>query len=487
MKKSKKFLIRYSWGQKVLSVALSLLLPFGSLTPSFALPRGGAVTKGGASLSYSTNKLLINQHTSAASFSWTSFNVKSGQSVQYVTPGSSSVSMNFIGGTTPSSIEGSVTSNGILYFMNPNGLIFGSGSVVSAAGVMAFGSNKPWGIPTGSVSNGGTMTAQPGGTVALVGTNVANTGTITVPGGTIVLASGASVVPMSSSPVSSISAVTTNIERFATDDGVLSVSAAGENAGNIIVQSGMNSGTTTLGPTAVLDASAPNGGNGGEIVVNGHTVVLDETAPLNVSSPYGKSGTVTIDPVVTTVSTASGLEAIDQSQSVYLNDTGVCISITSNLNLGGYSWTPFGTGPSAAFDAVVNGNGHTVTGYTIGTSSSPYMGTYAGFVGYLGATGVIENLGVGGSIYTVGTAATVVYAGGVAGYSAGNITASHNTGAVTAIGGAAAAGAVGANGTSYGGCYLEVCVHAYSPGGNGGNGGSSTADPRRLEESLEST
>ncbi|EQD24601.1 MAG: hypothetical protein D084_Lepto4C00405G0008 [Leptospirillum sp. Group IV 'UBA BS'] len=101
MKKSKKFLIRYSWGQKVLSVALSLLLPFGSLTPSFALPRGGAVTKGGASLSYSTNKLLINQHTSAASFSWTSFNVKSGQSVQYVTPGSSSVSMNFIGGDDP--------------------------------------------------------------------------------------------------------------------------------------------------------------------------------------------------------------------------------------------------------------------------------------------------------------------------------------------------------------------------------------------------
>ena len=70
---------------------------------------------------------------------------------------------------------------------------------------------------------------------------------------------------------------------------------------------------------------------------------------------------MTIDPVVTTVSTASGLEAIDQSQSVYLNDTGVCISITSNLNLGGYSWTPFGTGPSAAFDAVINGNGHTET------------------------------------------------------------------------------------------------------------------------------
>ena len=175
VKKSKKFLIRYSWSQKILSVALSLLLPFGSLTPSFALPRGGAVTHGGASLSYSTNKLLINQHTSAASFSWTSFNVKSGQSVQYVTPGSSSVSMNFIGGTTPSSIEGSVTSNGILYFMNPNGLIFGSGSVVSAAGVMAFGSATPWGKPTGSVSNGGTMMAQPGGTVALVGTNVSNT------------------------------------------------------------------------------------------------------------------------------------------------------------------------------------------------------------------------------------------------------------------------------------------------------------------------
>ncbi|EQD76063.1 filamentous hemeagglutinin family protein, partial [mine drainage metagenome] len=52
-------------------------------------------------------------------------------------------------------IDGKVSSNGILEFMNPNGLIFGSGSVVSAAGVMAFGSATPWGNPTGPVSNAG--------------------------------------------------------------------------------------------------------------------------------------------------------------------------------------------------------------------------------------------------------------------------------------------------------------------------------------------
>lgn len=69
------------------SLLLAILLPF-TLMPemAYALPHGGVVTKGAATLSYSTNRLLVNQNTSSASFSWSSYNVGSSQTVQYRTP-----------------------------------------------------------------------------------------------------------------------------------------------------------------------------------------------------------------------------------------------------------------------------------------------------------------------------------------------------------------------------------------------------------------
>jgi len=384
----------YSLSQKIVAYALMALIPLATMpVAALALPHGGIVSKGSATLGYSTGKLTIAQSTSSATFNWGSYNVKAGQSVVYSVPGSKAVSMNYIGGTTPSSIDGKVVSNGILYFMNPNGLIFGSGSTVSASGVMAFGSATPWGTPTAPVTNAGVLTATNNGTVALVGSQVANSGTITAPGGEVILAAGSTVTPLTTTGVSSLSVATTG-GGLVDDSGIVSAETLNGKTGTILLQSGMGSGTTTLESTAVLDASAPNGGNGGNITVNGHTVVLDETAPLNVSAPYGTPGTVTIDPTVTDVGTASALEAIDTSQSTYLNNSSVCISLTTNINLAGYSWTPLGTSSTSAFTGTFNGNGYTVSGYTITASGN--HGT--GFIGNLGSGGKVEKLGVAGTV-----------------------------------------------------------------------------------------
>ena len=463
----KRSLKPYSLSHKALASLLSVAVVFSTAFPeaALALPRGGVVAKGLASLTYSTNGLRIGQSTSSASFNWTSYNVKSGQSVVYSVPTTQSVSLNFIGGTAPSTISGSVKSNGILEFMNTNGLIFGSGSTVSAAGVMAFGAATPWGTPTGPVSNAGVLTATNNGTVVLVGTSVSNSGTISASGGEVILAAGSTVTPVSATGSSSLSVATTGGGSI-DDSGVIATETVGPKTGTILLQSGMNSGMTTLEPTAVLDASAPNGGNGGNITVNGHTVVLDETAPLNVSAALGTPGTVVIDPTVTDVGTASALEAIDTSQTTYLNNFSVCIVLTANINMADgtlsngtnpYSWTPLGTSNASAFTGTFNGNGHTVSGYTIGTSTSNYSGNDVGFIGYLGSGGYVKNLGVAGTIYASGSCvggvvgsnihgtveysynmgtvnATLGSVGGVAGVNCGTVKYSYNTGAVKAAG-----------------------------------------------------
>ena len=422
-------------GMKTVASVLLATMPFLGLPDmALALPHGGIVSKGSATLGYSTNALLVHQTTNSATFNWSSYVVKSGQTVTYQTPGSSSVSLNMIGGTSPTQIMGSVKSNGVLEFMNSNGIVFGQGSSVSAAGVMAFGSTNPWGTPTGAVSNAGTITASTGGTVALVGTNVTNTGTITAPGGTIVLAAGSTVVPVYSGGSSSLSAVTTTGSGGVLDTGVISAETVGAQTGKIVLQGGMTSGYVSLQPSAVIDASAPNGGNGGTVVINGSEVVLDNTTPVNVSSAYGEKGTVTIDPnlilsgTTLDVCNATGLETIDTNQTSLtvatnttdpLSDT---IVLEGNMNLGGsYSWTPLGNNTNN-FTGTFNGNGYVVSGYTITATANN-----TGFIGYLGSGATVENLGVSGTV----NGGSYNCIGGVVGWNNGTVKYSYNTGNVS--------------------------------------------------------
>ena len=84
---------------------------------------------------------------------------------------------------------------------------------------------------------------------------------------------------------------------------------------------------------------------------------MDEISPLNVTAASGTPGTVLIDPAITEVSTASGLEALDQSQSSYLNNSNVCIIIAANINMSSngvnYTWAPIGN-LSNPFKGILN-------------------------------------------------------------------------------------------------------------------------------------
>ncbi len=478
--KRTRTLRNFSLFHKIVALTLTLSIPLATLPEAaLALPHGGVVSKGQATLGYATGRLLVTQSTSSATFNWSSFNVKSGQSVVYRTPGASSVSLNYIGGTTPSSINGSVTSNGILEFMNPNGLIFGSGSVVSAAGVMAFGSATPWGTPTGAVTNAGTLTATTGGTVALVGSSVTNSGTLTAPGGEVLLAAGSTVTPIAQANGASVSVATTGGGTI-DDSGILSAETVNGKTGTVILQSGMETGTVTLENTAILDANAPNGGNGGQVVINASGVVLNNVEPINVSAPYGTNGAVKTDPdyilsgTTLDICNAAGLEYLDGNQSSYLSDT---IKLESNMNLANgstpYSWIPLGNS-TTPFTGTFNGNGYVVRGYTIGTSSNNYSGNDVGFIGDLGPHGVVKNLGVSGTIYA--TNGNCV--GGIVGdNNTGIVESSYNTGGISSndssVGGVVGFNNYGTVKTSYN---TGSVSGSNSVGGIAGNNNSGTVE-----------
>ena len=186
---------------------LATLLVAAVLTPvgSFANPAGANVTGGAATVSgQGTGRVTINQSSDRAFIEWNSFSVAKGESVRVNQPSASSVTANKVVGVAPSDILGAVSANGRIILINPNGIFFGKGSTVDAAGLIAttLDLDKDSFLAGGkfkfssasdisaSVVNEGTLTISDAGLGALVAPHVRNSGALVANLGTVVLASG---------------------------------------------------------------------------------------------------------------------------------------------------------------------------------------------------------------------------------------------------------------------------------------------------------
>lgn len=184
------------------SLALALaLMTTGAC--AWAGPVGGVVVAGGANIGGAPGSMVITQTTQNAVLNWQSFNVASGESVRFVQPNSNAVALNRVLGSEPSSILGSLSANGKVFLVNPNGVLFGKGASVNVGGLVASsldigdadfmaGHYRFSGSGEGAVANLGAINA-PGGYVALLGAHVGNDGVITARLGSVALAAGSAM------------------------------------------------------------------------------------------------------------------------------------------------------------------------------------------------------------------------------------------------------------------------------------------------------
>jgi filamentous hemagglutinin family protein len=167
------------------------------------LPTNPQTQGGSATYTTNANTLTVNQSSQNLITNWNTFNIGSSAAVNFFQPNASAIALNRVtGDTNPSQIMGTLTANGIVFLVNPNGVIFGKNSTVNAAGFLAtthdiknsdFMAGKynftiP-GNPTASIVNFGNITAASGGFAALVAPGVRNDGVITAQLGTVGLAS----------------------------------------------------------------------------------------------------------------------------------------------------------------------------------------------------------------------------------------------------------------------------------------------------------
>ncbi len=313
-----------------------LVVAWLAMGTALAAPEGGRITTGSGSIQQvSPNTTQINQTSNTLSIDWQSFDVAPQETVRFVQPGRDAAALNRIFDQKPSEIFGRIEANGRVFLMNPNGLIFGAGSVINVGALVATSLSLDaealdaadyrlfsapgamTGENAGAIINRGVITAATGGSVSLIGPVVKNEGRILADYGQINLASGsqaylrfdgASLMHFSVSgevtknPGQAAAAVE-NSGSLVADGGrvLLSASAASqvfsevvnnrglvrasriENVGGVVTLVGTGGNVVNRGD---LDAQGVSG-QGGTITVSGERVGVFDTARIDASGGSG--------------------------------------------------------------------------------------------------------------------------------------------------------------------------------------------------------
>lgn len=296
------------------SASLLSLLP-GVDAEAQSLPTGMTVVRGQASIAQGTNALTVTNSANAI-LNWSSFSIGANRSVRFDQPNSSSQVLNRVIGNDPSNIFGSLTSNGKVWLLNPNGILFGQGARVDVAGLVASTlnmSDSDWlarryhltaapGIGSADVVNLGELRTPLGGRVMLLSSgDVRNAGVIDAPGGQVALAAGQSVdlvdtaTPNVALHVTAPSGEALNLGTISAAAGRIDIQAAMVNQQGILRAESLVQGD---GGTIVLRASesaalgtgsitSVNGTSGGRIIVDAGT---GETLVSGTVSATGSGG-----------------------------------------------------------------------------------------------------------------------------------------------------------------------------------------------------
>jgi filamentous hemagglutinin family protein len=184
----------------VAAVSAATPLSAAAQPAATARPQGGQVVAGAAQISGTDALTRVTQSSQRAAIDWRSFDVGSGQQVDFQQPSASAVTLNRVNSADPSQIAGKITATGQVVLINQSGVLFTKGAqvdaqsvIVSAAGItnqnfmagrMVF--DQP-ARPDAQIANAGRITVKQAGLAALVAPRVRNAGLISARLGHVIL------------------------------------------------------------------------------------------------------------------------------------------------------------------------------------------------------------------------------------------------------------------------------------------------------------
>ena len=362
---------------------LRVLIAFLLLTPAAGmaatLPEGGMISIGeGTIVNAGNGQMTIKQTTDKLGINWQSFNVGEDGHVIFDQPNKNSVALNRVIGTDGSSILGKIDSNGQVFVINPNGVVFGKDSQVNVGGIVASTLNitdqdfKDGNYrfddqgKAGAVINLGVLNASEGGYVALIGKNVKNQGVIKAKLGSAALAAGGAVtldfagdgllnIQVDKGTVDALAenkglikadggsvlmtARATNelTQTVVNNEGIIEAQTVNNRAGKIFLDGGFDGNGINVAGT--LDASAPTNGNGGLIETSSSVVMFGDDLKITTLANNGTTGNWLIDPLDFQVVSGSGVKTSTSIGATTLidalNSSNVELATSSSAGSGG--------------------------------------------------------------------------------------------------------------------------------------------------------
>ncbi|MGC8541653.1 MAG: filamentous hemagglutinin N-terminal domain-containing protein, partial [Phycisphaerae bacterium] len=288
----------------LLAVAVSMAFPIGAARAGGPIQVAN-VASGTAAFAQAGSVTTITAANNTI-INYQKFGIPQGNTVDFIQPSASARVLNRIIGPTPTQIDGTLNANGVVYFVNPAGVMFGAGAVINVgqlyaaaghmsdadflSGVNSFTDNG------GSITNAGVIKA---GDVTFAAGNISNNGTILTPEGMVVMAAGKDIyVSKLGSPflvqvagTSTVKTGGTQVSNSGTLDAAggdvairagdmysLAINTSGTiKAANVSIQAA-GAGSTVLVSGKIDAANQATGSAGGTIAVNGGNIGIGVTA-----------------------------------------------------------------------------------------------------------------------------------------------------------------------------------------------------------------
>lgn len=299
------------------------------------MPQVEAILEGNATVEVVDNVMTITSLSEKTVISYISFNLASGETINFIMPNAGSEVINIVTGGQFSTIQGAINANGMIGLVNTAGIVIANSAQIQAASLLAstlnIGSidsetiklNNNGNAPAGVV-NAGQINITNGGYAILAGSGVHNVGQIIAEDGTINLAVGDSMTfHLSDSTSVSVTideGIKQSIEGLNTaitnqgdllahqvdlsaklsdkaadvavnNEGIIQATALDNVGGKIVLHGVSDDGSTMIANQGILNASGTAiNGKAGKIHIEADTV-YNSGASVAIGTDGNKGGT----------------------------------------------------------------------------------------------------------------------------------------------------------------------------------------------------
>ena len=340
---------RKTWQRQAAAITAAMMaMSVGGI--AYAMPQGEVIRSGKGEITRQDKDMTVNQDSKRLAINWSGFDIANDERVTFRQPDKDSVALNRVVGDAASVIDGTLSGNGHVYVINPNGVLFGKNASVDVGSLVAStarisdsdmtnfanADGITMAIPEDSsakVINAGTIRAE-GGLVVLHAAEVENSGTITNPEGTTVLAAARNL---------SLSADTAGKINFTVDGALAKAKALNSGMlkadGGYLVMTARSAGdvmSTVVNNTGTMEAKTLRQNEKGEILLDGGDngiVELNGTLDASGMEAGQSAGSIKAIGAETHVEDGATLHAIGAVDGGLIDTSGDYLEIGDNVDI----------------------------------------------------------------------------------------------------------------------------------------------------------